>query len=85
MNKCRGIRQRMAGDYDTAQEKGITKKLLKKIIKERDLDRKIQAITDDLEPDELSEHQMLMEKLGEFANTPLGKAALASVPHAAVG
>ena len=64
---------------------GITKKLLKKIIKERDLDRKIQAITDDLEPDELSEHQMLMEKLGEFANTPLGKAALASVPHAAAG
>jgi hypothetical protein len=85
MNKCRGIRQRMSGDYDTAQEKGISKKLLRKIIKERDLERKISAITDDLEPDELSEHQMLMEKLGEFANTPLGKAALASVPQAVAG
>jgi hypothetical protein len=25
--------------------------------------------------DEISEHQMLIEKLGEFANTPLGAAA----------
>jgi len=79
MNKCRGIRQRMSGDYDTASEKGISKKILKKIIKSRDLERKVAAITHDLEPDELSEHQMFVEKLGEFANTPLGKAALASV------
>lgn len=85
MNKCRGIRQRMSGDYDTASEKGISKKLLKKIVKSRDLERKIMAVTEDLEPDEMSEHQMLVEKLGEFANTPLGKAALASVPHAATG
>jgi hypothetical protein len=75
MNKCRGIRQRMAGDYDTAREKGISKKILKKIIKSRDLERKVAAITGDLEPDEMSEHQMLIETLGEFANTPLGKAA----------
>ena len=73
------------GDYDTASEKGISKKILKKIIKSGDLERKVAAITDDLEPDELSEHQMLIEKLGEFANTPLGKAALASVPDAATG
>jgi hypothetical protein len=66
------------GDYDSASEKGISKKLLKKIVKERDLERKIAKLTDDLEPDEVNEHAMLMEKLGEFANTPLGKAALAS-------
>jgi hypothetical protein len=79
MSKCKRIRETMAGDYDKASDQGISKKLLKKIIKERELERKIGALTDDLEDDERSEHQMLMEKLGEFANTPLGKAALAKV------
>jgi hypothetical protein len=79
MSKCKKIREVMAGDYDRASDQGISKKLLKKIIKERELERKIGALTDDLEDDERSEHAMLVEKLGEFANTPLGKAALAKV------
>jgi len=77
MNKCKKIRATMAGDYDTAAQKGIAKKLLKMIIKERELERKIYAVADSLENDERSEMDMLKEKLGEFANTPLGKAALA--------
>jgi hypothetical protein len=77
MQKCKRIREGMANDYDTAGNRGISKKLLKKIVKERELERKIAALTEDLEPDEISEHQMLIEKLGEFANTPLGAAALA--------
>ena len=79
MVKCRRIREDMGTDYDKAADKGISKKLLKKIIKERELERRIAGLTDGLEDDEKSEHQMLMEKLGEFANTPLGKAALATV------
>jgi hypothetical protein len=78
MNKCKRIREVMAGDYDEANKRGISKKLLKKIIKERELERKISAITDGLEDDGRSELDMLMEKLGEFANTPLGKAAMAA-------
>jgi hypothetical protein len=66
------------GDYESAAEKGISTKLLKKIIKERGLERKIMALTDSLEPDEQSEINMLKEKLGEFAHTPLGKSALAN-------
>jgi hypothetical protein len=77
MQKCKRIREGMASDYDDAVNKGIAKKLLKKIVKERDLERKIYALGDDLEPDEVSEIEMLKEKLGEFANTPLGKAAMA--------
>jgi Skp family chaperone for outer membrane proteins len=84
MTKCKRIRETMAGDYDKASDQGISKKLLKKIIKERELERKIGALTDDLEDDERSEHQMLMEKLGEFANTPLGKAALSQASGADV-
>jgi hypothetical protein len=77
MQKCKRIREAMANDYDTASNRGISKKLLKKIVKERELERKIEGLTDDLEPDERSELEMLIEKLGEFANTPLGQAAMA--------
>jgi Skp family chaperone for outer membrane proteins len=84
MASCKKIRDVMAGDYDKASDQGISKKLLKKIIKERELERKIGALTDDLEDDERSEQQMLMEKLGEFANTPLGKAALSQASGADV-
>lgn len=77
MQKCKRIREAMASEYDDAVNKGITKKLLKKIVKERDLERKIDALGDDLEPDEVSEIEMLKDKLGEFANTPLGSAAMA--------
>jgi proline dehydrogenase len=76
MQKCRKIREAIANDYEQAADHGISKKLLKKIVKERELERRIAGLTDDLEPDEINEHQMLLEKLGEFANTPLGSAAL---------
>jgi proline dehydrogenase len=76
MQKCRKIREAIANDYEQAADHGISKKLLKKVIKERELERRIAGLTDDLEPDEINEHQMLLEKLGEFANTPLGSAAL---------
>ena len=66
-----------ADKYDHASDQGISKKLLKIKIKERDLERKIDGVTEDLEADERSEYQMLSEKLGDFADTPLGAAAMA--------
>jgi hypothetical protein len=85
MSKCKKIRGVMEDDYKSAANLGISKKLLKKIVKERDFERKIEALTADLEPDEVSEHAMLMEKLGEFANTPLGAAAVAKAAPKADG
>ena len=76
MKRSKSIRSTMAAEYDNAKDKGITTKLLKTIIKERKLERDIAALKDDLENDELSELEMLTEKLGEFANTPLGRSAL---------
>lgn len=78
MLTCRRIREKMATDYEVAGNKGISKKLLKTIIKERELERKIDGLTVDLEPDERSEREMLVEKLGEFINTPLGAHAVAA-------
>ena len=77
MKQCKDIRKIVADEYDSASDRGISKKLLKKQIKQRGLLRKIDGITADLEDDERSEYAMLSEKLGEFADTPLGAAALA--------
>jgi Skp family chaperone for outer membrane proteins len=85
MQKCKKIREGMSDEYDSAAKRGISKKLLKKIVKEREYDRKIEALTADLEEDERSELDMLMEKLGDFANTALGKAAVASAATAGNG
>ncbi len=83
MNKCKAVRAEMKDHYSDAGNLGISKKLLAKIIKERQLERKIDALTADLEPDERSELEMLIEKLGEFGSTPLGQAALAKADGAA--
>jgi hypothetical protein len=77
MKRCKDIRSVKAGEYESASERGISRKLLKKKIKERDLHRKIDSNVADLEDDERSEYQMLTEKLGDFGDTPLGASALA--------
>jgi len=82
MNKCKSVRAEMKDHYSDAGNLGISKKLLAKIIKERQYERKIDALTADLEPDERSELEMLIEKLGEFGSTPLGQAALAKADGA---
>ena len=53
---------------------------LKKITRQatRELERKIDGLTVDLEPDEKSEREMLVEKLGDFLSSPLGQAAFAA-------
>ena len=76
MGRSKRIRAVMNDHYASAQNLGINKKLLRKIVKERKLERDIAALKDDLEAEELSELSMLQEKLGEFANTPLGNAAV---------
>jgi hypothetical protein len=76
MKRCKDIRKVKADEYESASNRGISRKLLKKKIKERDLHRKIEGNVADLEEDERSEYQMLTEKLGDFGDTPLGAAAL---------
>lgn len=78
MQRCRQIRDQMATEYDMANDRGIKKKLLKKIIKERDIARKLAEVTADLEAEERNELDMLRDRLGDFANSPLGVAATAA-------
>ncbi len=83
MLKCRRIRESMKSDYERASTRGISQKLLKLIIKERDLERQIDGLAVTLENDERSELEMLMEKLGDFGTLPLGIAAIDKVKLAA--
>jgi len=78
MGICKEIHSNVANAYDSASDRGISKKLLKTKLKERDLKSKVRDLTKDLEEDERSEYQMLSEKLGEFADTPVGQAAMAA-------
>jgi hypothetical protein len=77
MSRCKIIRKMVADKYEYAADQGISKKALKVLIKERDLERKIEALSDDLEADERNEYEMLSEKLGDFGTSPLGQAAMA--------
>jgi hypothetical protein len=76
MNRCRGIREGITSAYDDAKAAGIAKKELKALIKTRELERKISAQFAELEADEQANYQMIKDALGDFADLPLGEAAV---------
>jgi hypothetical protein len=76
MLRCKRIHAAKREDFAMFKAQGIRPKLLRKLCKERELERDIEALRDDLEPDEQSEINMLVDKLGDFANLPLGQAAI---------
>ncbi|HEY2212301.1 MAG TPA: hypothetical protein VGH62_11925 [Bradyrhizobium sp.] len=76
MQKCRQIREGIAAAYDLAKQRGILRKQLRALLKERDLERKLHAVRADLEADEVEHFDFLKQKLGDLAETPLGQAAL---------
>jgi len=80
MQRCREIRSQIADVYDTAKDKGVTKKVLKAAVKEHSLRQKADACREDLEADEQREYDILAQKLGDLADLPLGRAALGPNP-----
>jgi hypothetical protein len=81
MNRCKTVRDLIARSKDAAKEAGIPKKLLTALLKERELLRKVDDIRDSFEDDEDAEvYDQLCEALGDFIETPLGKAAAGTAP-----
>jgi uncharacterized protein YydD (DUF2326 family) len=76
MQRCKQIRERMGEVYDAANDKGITRRVLKAKVKEHMTQEKLLAIRDGLEDDDRNEFDTLTEALGDFGGTPLGVAAL---------
>jgi uncharacterized protein (UPF0335 family) len=76
--RCQNIREDIKEIYHDAREAGLAPKPLKALIRVRELSRKAHAVRKKLDLDQLSEFEQLVEALGEFAETPLGGAALAA-------
>jgi uncharacterized protein (UPF0335 family) len=76
MASCKVVRDELKEVYGEAKEAGVAPKALKGVVKNRQLQRKIDAISDGLDIDEVSTYEQLCEALGDFGETELGKAVL---------
>ncbi|WP_141688514.1 hypothetical protein [Bradyrhizobium paxllaeri] len=76
MKTCRAIRGDMKTVYDEAKEAGVTKKVLKAKVKQHNYLKKADKCRTDLEADEQNEFDLIVQKLGDLADLPLGLAAL---------
>lgn len=76
MLRCKDIREGIREVLDEAKEHGIGKTALKAVIKTRALERKLEELRDDLEPDQQETYDQIRHALGDLAELPLGQAAL---------
>jgi uncharacterized protein (UPF0335 family) len=76
--RCQNIREDIKEVYHDARAAGLAPKPLKALIKVRELSRKAHAVRKKLDLDQRAEFEQLVEALGEFAETPLGEAALSA-------
>jgi hypothetical protein len=77
MNRARQIRDSIARVLVEAKDAGIPKKEFKLVIRTRALENKLEAIREDLEPDEAETYDAIRTALGDLGDLPLGQAALA--------
>lgn len=78
MRKCKVHRQSIASVLDDAKDKGLDKKSVKAVVRSRALERKSKRAREDLADIVLQdEYDKMRRALGDFADTPLGKAATA--------
>ncbi|MCK9994503.1 MAG: hypothetical protein Dbin4_03023 [Alphaproteobacteria bacterium] len=77
MLACKALREDIREVLEEAQEKGLPKKPLRAIVKQRALEKKAAACRDDLEDsDHLSAFDIMKAALGDLADLPLGQAAM---------
>ena len=76
MAQCKGVRERIKAAKDEAADNGIPRKALNIELKRRELERKIDGLMADADEDDADLAQQIREALGDFANSPLGLAAL---------
>lgn len=77
MLTCKALQQDIKEVLEEAQTKGIPKKPLKAIVKQRALEKKVAACRDDLDDiDHISAFDIMKAALGDLADLPLGQAAI---------
>jgi len=80
MNDCRQIRDSIARTLVEAKDAGIPKREFRLVIRTRALENKLDAIREELEPDERESYDAIRTALGDYSDTPLGQAALDKAP-----
>jgi uncharacterized protein (UPF0335 family) len=78
MNECRSINDDVSALYSAAKEAGIPKTALRKVIKTRALQKALDAIREDLAPEDQDRYDLIRHALGDLADLLLGEAALAT-------
>lgn len=76
MAACKEIRSDIKIVLDEAKDDGISKTALKALVKQRELERKVEACRDNLESEEQHEFDKIEQALGQLADTELGQAAV---------
>ncbi len=76
MERCRRIQTQINELLDDAKGQGLPKNVLKAVVKARDLERKADAVMEALEDDAQQIFKDIREALGDFADLPLGAAAV---------
>lgn len=76
MERCRRIREQQKELLDDAKGQGLPKNVVKAVAKARELERKAQALMEDLEDDQQQIFKDIREALGDYADLPLGAAAV---------
>ena len=77
LNRCKSVRELISGCYDAAKDAGIPHAELRAVIKERQLLAKIEAMREDMEPEQRETLDQIKFALGMIADLPLGEAAMA--------
>jgi uncharacterized protein (UPF0335 family) len=76
MKRCRDISEDRKGVMTEAKARGIPLKPLKTELKARKLAHKIEELRSELEADDAEQADLIREALGDYADLPLGKAAV---------
>lgn len=77
MERCRRIRSQQKDLLDDAKSQGLPKNVLKSVVKAREYDRKAEALMEELEDDAAQIFKDIRQALGDYADLPLGQAAVA--------
>ena len=76
MARCRSVRELITGCFDAAKDAGIPRAELRAVIKERQLLAKIEAMREDMEPEQRETLDQIKFALGMLSDLPLGEVAL---------
>jgi uncharacterized protein (UPF0335 family) len=77
MTKVGRLKEDQADILEEAKSNGIPRRALKKVLKTRELQRKVEAIREDLEGDEVDQYDLLRHALGDLDDDTVKEAALA--------